>query len=348
MFSALDNTFGAVIIGVIVASFLLGLSAVQAFIYFSQQNDPRPIRTLVTFVVLFDFIHQALISHTGYYYLVTNYTSPVALGTVIWSLLVEVLFNGFTAFLAQSFLTWKIYRLSERNLWLTGIASSIVLAEFACVTAFGAISLARVRTYVELAEDLKGLSITVNALAAAGDVLIAGILSVLFQTSKTGFRRSQTMLNRLTLFAVSTGALTSLCAVASLISILAAPDTFIYITFFFAMGRLYTNSLLATLNARNAIRRAGNNVQSTSDINIPVSSFGKTFKNAASFASKKFCTPGEIPIQVEITKHKRLGDFGSPQGSEYELSKTCSTGNLFQADIESNVSLPSPAHFNAV
>ncbi|KAE9402484.1 hypothetical protein BT96DRAFT_547395 [Gymnopus androsaceus JB14] len=325
MSSALDDTFGAVIIGVIVASFLLGLSALQAFIYFSQTNDTPPIRTLVALVVFFDFVHQALISHTGYYYLVTNYASPVALGTVIWSLLVEVLFNGFTAFLVQSFLTWRIYKLSERNLWLTGIVSSIVLAELGCVIAFGAISLARVRTFVELAEDLKGLSITVNALAAAGDVLIALVLCFLLQTSKTGFGRSNTILNKLTLFAVNTGLLTSLCAVASLVSILAAPDTFIYITFFFAMGRLYTNSLLATLNARNAIRRAGDNVQSTSGINIPVSSFSNSFNKVASFTSKKFRTPGEISIQVETTKEERMGDFGSPQGSEYELSKTCST-----------------------
>lgn len=87
--------------------------------------------------------------------------------------------------------------------------------------------------------------------------------------------------------------------------ILAAPNTFIYITFFFAMGRrtsdnssrnlclklmpfrtVYTNSLLATLNARNAIRRAGDNVQSTSGINIPASSFSNSFNKVASFTSK--------------------------------------------------------------
>ncbi|KAF5379624.1 hypothetical protein D9757_009222 [Collybiopsis confluens] len=71
--------------------------------------------------------------------------------------------------------------------------------------------------------------------------MIAGILTLLLQRSKTGFR--------------------SLCAVASLISILAAPNTFIYISFFFSIGRLYTNSLLATLNARKMIRKAADDLQ---------------------------------------------------------------------------------------
>jgi Family of unknown function (DUF6534) len=36
--------------------------------------------------------------------------------------------------------------------------------------------------------------------------------------------------------------------------ILAIPTSFVYILFYFNIGRLYCNSLLATLNARNMIR----------------------------------------------------------------------------------------------
>lgn len=104
--------------------FPAAVSGLQAFIYFSQQTDTRAIRTLVSFfryaffwgttcslpgaqvgcVVFFDFVHQALISHTGaavlyryttfisslivsitvYHYLITNYGIPSALGTVVW------------------------------------------------------------------------------------------------------------------------------------------------------------------------------------------------------------------------------------------------------------------------
>jgi len=61
------------------------------------------------------------------------------------------------------------------------------------------------------------------------------------------------MINRLMLFVVNTGVLTSCCAVASLIALVASPATLIYASFYFCIGRLYTNSLLATLNARQVL-----------------------------------------------------------------------------------------------
>lgn len=48
----------------------------------------------------------------------------------------------------------------------------------------------------------------VNVLAAAGDVLIAATLCIILHRSKTGFRVSDTMINRLMAFCVNTGLLT--------------------------------------------------------------------------------------------------------------------------------------------
>ncbi|KAJ3918116.1 hypothetical protein F5877DRAFT_79303 [Lentinula edodes] len=380
---SLNNTMGAAYIGVSVAGFLLGLSCLQAYIYFSEQNDTRTIRSLVGLVVLFDFVHQALISHTVYYYLILNYANPSALSLAVWSLLAEVLFNGFTAFCLLDMENLE----ANSNIWVTGIVVSLVLAEFGCVVAFGIIALVRVSTFVELAADLKELSITVNALAAAGDVLIAGILTILLQKSKTGFQR-QIRYNAeqigqfcgvipITAFDVFTAvdylttSSNSLCAVASLISvgailtqyliaslttfqILAAPNTFIYISFFFCMGRLYTNSLLATLNARNKIRNAGDNVQTTSGQNFSFSfkSFTKP-SSFVSYSSKK--PPGEISIQIDTTRERRAQDYSSrhtlsKQEEEYELGNS-STGNLSHGDIESTASihtLANDTHFDAV
>ncbi|KAL4255166.1 DUF6534 domain-containing protein [Pleurotus pulmonarius] len=261
----IDNTFGAAFVGVIVAAVLHGVSCAQAWYYFTHQNDKWFVKTLVSLVILFDTIHQILISHTVYTYLVTNYNNPDQLQLLVWSVLVEVLFNGFTAFLVQSFLARRVWQLSGRNIWLTGLVAFLVLSEFGCVLAFAALSL-RFTTYMELA-TLKELSITVNALGAAGDVVIAFSLCVLLHRSRTGFQRSDSMINKLIIFAVNTGVLTSLCAIASLISIAVAPTTFLYIAFFFCLGRLYSNSLLATLNARKMIRAASGGVQSTSDHN---------------------------------------------------------------------------------
>lgn len=60
---------------------------------------------------------------------------------------------------------------------------------------------------------------SVNALAAAGDVVIAAILCTLLQQSRTGFRASDTMITKLIMFSIGTGLLTSICAIMSLISV---------------------------------------------------------------------------------------------------------------------------------
>ncbi|PFH45817.1 hypothetical protein AMATHDRAFT_71062 [Amanita thiersii Skay4041] len=271
----LGSTFGAAYIGVVIAASLHGVSCVQAWYYFTHQNDTWPIKSLVSAVMVFDTIHQALITHTLYAYLITNFGNPTALNTLVWSILVEVLFNGFTALLVQGFLTMRVWRLSNRNHWLTALVLLLVIGEFACVVSFTSMSL-HFHTFTELAR-LKYLSILVNALAAAGDVLIAATLCVLLHRSRTGFHRSDTMINKLILFAVNTGCFTSLCAVASLISIVVAGNTFYYIGFFFCIGRLYSNSLLATLNARKMIRGAADGVQSTSDnLSLSLREFPKT------------------------------------------------------------------------
>ncbi|KAJ8090192.1 hypothetical protein PM082_018782 [Marasmius tenuissimus] len=267
----LELTFGAALVGVLIASIFYGVSVIQTYIYFvvkpsetpRERHDGWCMKSLVGSVFVFDTIHQIFICHTIYTYLVLDAGDPLALNTVVWSLLAEVLFNGLIGFLVQSFLTWRVWLLSKRNYWLTAPAFLLVLAEFGCIIAFGIKALVFVRTFADLA-TMKWLSILVNALAAAGDVYITGSLSFLLHRSRTGFQRSDAIITKLIHFTVNTGLLTTCCAVGSLISILAAPTTFIYIAFFFTIGRLYANSLMCTLNARSYIRNSGDDCNSTS------------------------------------------------------------------------------------
>ncbi|KAJ6478518.1 hypothetical protein C8R47DRAFT_634464 [Mycena vitilis] len=330
----LDKTLGVSFIGVVVAAGLHGVSCVQAWWYYTHQNDRWPLKLLVGAVMIFDTVHQALISHTVYTYLITNYNNSGELNQIVWSLLVEVLFNGLTALLVQSFLTVRIWRLSNGNKWLTGIASLLVLGEFGCVLAYVAISL-RLHTFVQLGE-LKVLSIVVNTLAAVGDVFIAATLCALLHRSRTGFHRSDTMIRKLTIFAINTGLVTSLCAIASLVSIVVSPHSFIYILFFFCMGRLYCNSLLATLNARKMIRGAADGVHTTSEnLSLSLREFPK---NASlSMASKR----PNISIKIDTTQefNRDVSDEGGKSASHSAATSIRSKASF---------SFASPTQANAV
>ncbi|KAF5393735.1 hypothetical protein D9757_000328 [Collybiopsis confluens] len=153
----------------------------------------------------------------------------------------------------------------------------------------------RLVTWQDLSK-LKGLSMTVNVLGAVADVAIAAGLFYFLQRSRTGFKKSDTMISKLIMFSVSTGLLTSVCAVASLLSILIWGKTLIYVAFYFSLGRLYSNSLLATLNARKSIRGL------TDEPGGGEASFSlQTFTNKLSRSTRKNMALATNPRQTNIS-----------------------------------------------
>ncbi|KIK04879.1 hypothetical protein K443DRAFT_92257, partial [Laccaria amethystina LaAM-08-1] len=258
------------------------VSCAQAWYYFIHHSDRWPLKSLVWGVMLTDTIHQGLITHSVYKYTITNWGNVDILGELVPTLLVEVIFNGLTTFMVQwqahsplFFLAMRIWRLSDGKVWLIVIIVLLVFGEFGSLSLVAFLEL-RFTTVTQL-EHLQPLSLSSNALGAAGDIVIAATLCTLLHRSRTGFHRSDTVINKLMVFSVNTGLLTSLCALASLVSTLAWPTTFFYITFFFCIGRLYTNSLLATLNARKKIRELSD--ESTT---ISLNSLGKNRKISVS------------------------------------------------------------------
>ncbi|GJJ13340.1 hypothetical protein Clacol_007592 [Clathrus columnatus] len=76
-----DNSLGALLVGVIVSATLLGLTSLQSYLYYTNfPNDRTPTKVLVGVLWFLDALQIAFISHSAYYYLVTNYgNAPVLL-----------------------------------------------------------------------------------------------------------------------------------------------------------------------------------------------------------------------------------------------------------------------------
>ncbi|KAH9482476.1 hypothetical protein JR316_0004576 [Psilocybe cubensis] len=189
--------FGAAYIGVVAAGVLYGVSFVQATYYFIKyRQDVWYIKTLVGAVWFFETVHQVLISHTVYYYVITNYNNPNTLGDIVWSVLLEVLFNGLIGLLVQGFLTLRVWK----RWCLSAMRVMHVIEEFysqrsqrstdaSC--AFTVQSM-KLHTWVELGE-LKGLSMAVNLLGAVADVVIAAALFFFLHSSRTGFKNNSVL-----------------------------------------------------------------------------------------------------------------------------------------------------------
>ncbi|KAL1721397.1 hypothetical protein EV715DRAFT_288535 [Schizophyllum commune] len=289
---AVDNTVGASLVGALCAAALYGVSCVQTWWYFTRYGaDVWYIKALVLLVFVFDTVHQILISHTVYFYVVSNYNNPGSLNNMTWSILLEVLFNGMIGLLVQGFLTMRVWKLSNKCKWLTGLITGLVVSEFACSVVFTAKSL-QLETWSQLS-SMKPLSMTVNVLGAVADVIIAAGLFFYLHRSRTGFKKSDTMISKLIMFAVSTGMLTSVCAIGSLISISVWGDTLIYVAFYFR----YSNSLLATLNARKDIREL---IDDPESLSFSLQTRSKSIHNRT-FGSQR---PTNISVQIETIQER--------------------------------------------
>lgn len=66
-------------------------------------------------------------------------------------------------------------------------------------------------------------------------------LTYALASSRTGFRKTDTIINRIIRGAVQTGLFCSIFALGDLFSFLFADDTYFYAMFAFPLGRIYTN-----------------------------------------------------------------------------------------------------------
>ncbi|CDO74087.1 hypothetical protein BN946_scf185043.g137 [Trametes cinnabarina] len=333
------------------------------YYYTRYQRDPWHIKLLVTAVWTTDTIHQALISHSVYWYLITEYGNPVALTLLSKTIIIEVFFNvrilllperAFTGLFVQSFFAARVYKLSHKKFYLVIPVALLIAGEFGknlndqhdavarsdekSVCDYHSrrhgIKALRLKTFVDLVQ-IKGLSISINAFAAAGDVCIAAILCTILHNSRTGFNKSNTLINRLMVFAVNTGLLTSVCACLSLITILALPNTFVYICFFFLVGRLYSNSLMATLNARKSLRDASTNELSLSLRDMQPAASTNGLANISNFG-RSICnaqrrTEG-IAIRIDTTKESKHDGESEVRPPFSALLRAFSAHNSVQQD----------------
>ncbi|KAJ7139644.1 hypothetical protein C8R44DRAFT_765035 [Mycena epipterygia] len=253
---ALDNTFGAIFIGVIIAAGLWGIGTAQCYWYYTEYHnkDHLALKLLVLFVWILDTVHQALISHVIYNYLVQNFANPLYLFYNEWSLDIQSLFETLICFTVQCFFLLRIWRLSNGKYILVIIPALPILGGFALglvyvITNFPEKSIPE--AFIRFHKYSEGI----NGATAAGDILLAVLMVYLLYNSRTGIKTTDTLVNKLMIYTVNTGVATSLCAILTLATAQAWGKAFIYGAFYFNASRLYINSMMASLNARQGLRK---------------------------------------------------------------------------------------------
>ncbi|TDL19790.1 hypothetical protein BD410DRAFT_791655 [Rickenella mellea] len=278
---SLDDTFGAMFIGLLISTGLYGLLCLQCYLCFQQFPDDRfakwiQHRSLNT-------LHTIVISHAVYGYLITNFSNPLALLEGTWDITVGIHFRSCITYFVQLFFAHRVWNFTSRNIYYGGLV--VILATVQFVTTVRAFQL---KAFSRL-EEVKTTIVSSLAITVACDVVVTGILCFYLNRSRTGFKRTESLINNLMWYSLSTGLLPSLF-----------------------VGKLYSNSLLTILNGRASIRakwELGDNVQEVQLSHL--SSANGRRANAAGKDSVAILVgqTTEIKSDFQPTPSHSLGDF---------------------------------------
>ncbi|KAF5331450.1 hypothetical protein D9758_016345 [Tetrapyrgos nigripes] len=314
---------GPVLVGSLLSYLLMGSLIVQLYIYYmSFPNDGIFVKFTVYSVFIFDLISTIAITESAWLMLIPGWGRPENLHLVDWGFTTVPLWNALSSAIVQVYFGYRVWTLGnlhgnnefERTFW-KGMTALIFAVSFTQV--IGAIvSTAR---FFPL-NDIFLISICYPSTAtwlsasAIADVLITTSMTVLLSKAMSrtrkdhvsdSTRQTDALLTKIIRNTIETAAVTAGAAVLELIFFFRLPNTAIHIAIALVLSKLYTNTLLAALNARASFLREEKNMDTTKDTG-PMSLTDSRFDDASNYVSRS--SYDTSASHAHLTK-KRMSDF---------------------------------------
>ncbi|CAA7261369.1 unnamed protein product [Cyclocybe aegerita] len=253
---ALDTTYGAIVIGLVVSAVLYGVTLLQTFFYFKQYgDDSKRIKFMVAFLWFLDTLHLLFCTITIYTYLVSGFGDFEALGKSIWSMNLQTDCNGLIGLIVECYFARRLWIMS-RNVYLT-----VLIVILACIHfSLGVYFTVQGFIIVDTSRFPSLIWVTSTGLgsAAAADIIIAIAMCYYLMKSRTGFARTDSLITTLMGYSLTTGLITSIVAFISVMTFATMPTNYIWLGFFWIIGKCYVNSVMAALNSRDSLREQVN------------------------------------------------------------------------------------------
>ncbi|KAI5826400.1 hypothetical protein K523DRAFT_88339 [Schizophyllum commune Tattone D] len=247
---SLDTMYGAPFIGVIIASFLFGVTSLQAYWYFHHYpRDPLKQKLSVGSLWLLDTAHTAATIHAVYYYMVKNFGNVTAAYHIVWSIQLQVAINVVIIVLVQSLYASRIWRLSGYHRGFLGyVAMATVLGGFGIGVVL-AYEIYSIDTFIELNHVAWVVEASLSA-ATGIDAVLALAMCWHLKKSQGKDQVLNSRISTIMQYTLSSGLLTSACSLAALAMFTVQRATLVYLGIEFLLTKLYAGSYFALLNAR--------------------------------------------------------------------------------------------------
>ncbi|KAJ6460992.1 hypothetical protein C8R45DRAFT_536934 [Mycena sanguinolenta] len=250
------TTLGALEIGVLLSFMLYGVSLTQTYIYYNRfPNDPPKLKALVAVVCVFEGAHAICIGHGLYTYTIIDYGQPERLAYALpKSILIGAFLTAVISTIVQGFFAFRT-NIFTRKVY---ICLTISVMIFCRLVALSAVSfMGTSMTLLVPFENRWGwLVITGLIISVTVDVAIAAILVVSLRIQSRGVReRTTALVDKLIAWTIETALVTSVSTIVTFICFVTMRHNFIWVAVFAVCARLFSNSLLASLNSRAALRQ---------------------------------------------------------------------------------------------
>ncbi|KAK7043032.1 hypothetical protein VNI00_008770 [Paramarasmius palmivorus] len=230
------------------------------------------------------------------------------------SLNVELALSMFISGIAETFLAYRVWMLSERRILLTytlyffaiiHFGISLPVRRLTSINRSHPVSAAQFLALKDFAlfDSAKIPSILRLSSAAICDTGIAISLCYFLQQKRTGYKKTDEIIDHLMIFSINSGLLTSLASIGCLVTYLVVPKTWVYLALCFLISRLYGNTFLCAYVASI--------LQTSQEMDTPVLPNFRRRPHSKDFEK----TPTQIDVLV-VTETITRSDLESFQGSK--------------------------------
>ncbi|KAE9401378.1 hypothetical protein BT96DRAFT_606409 [Gymnopus androsaceus JB14] len=304
---SLATSLGAVIVGVPLAILFTGILIVQSLIYWksSKVGDTWRLTTVVLILLFLDLLHTMFIWSAAWRWFIIQLGQEPDEIPVTISLSVVV--TAISTFIAHSIYSWRIFRLSKQNYWISLPIISLAVLRVGAYIGSGAFMI-RLRSFEAFRSQVGWVFSLGLALSCIVDVLITITIMIILKKSRAKSLSLDSVIDSLIIYTLENGAVTAIATIASLICWVAM-DNLIFLSLHFVIAKLYANSVLTMLNYRQTLRRAGHSSSRSGEgVDLDVIRFGNT-TNTVARTRLNFGTASQIPqhpVQVNVNKTMQM------------------------------------------
>ncbi|KIJ63157.1 hypothetical protein HYDPIDRAFT_113752 [Hydnomerulius pinastri MD-312] len=257
--------YGPMYWGFVVATMLLGTTFVQGYIYLTRNNDRMLIQSMVSVVIILDFLATALMATTVFHYFIQDFGDFKTFADIPSTWCLESVATALVTSITQAFFSSRIYLVMRQYPVLVPFDKLIPISVL--ITALGGLGSGIAKTvliYTLPVMEMGDMQMLLancfeEGFAALSDTITTITFCYILASTPGGVRRIKFRLRQLFFFMLTRGVLVTLLQIGSLAAFASATYYLYWVPFYLCKSKIYTNTLLAMLNSRSNEKHLSDN-----------------------------------------------------------------------------------------